>query len=154
MGTTTLRPVKTGDEGKEVMWEKTLNCLTEELLGPEVIEELNLKGKKLGIPIKPNEPVLMALDGFMVNFFLVTSAGMEYLNTRKPFLSGEVFDEKTRAAHSMRELFWAKLKLENQELWGKNIGVRLLDDDLVVVELAPAIDPINILSRLFNPPKG
>jgi len=132
-------------------WQEALSFITLEVLGEEVFNYF-LTHKPDFAEVRPDEtPIPMKIMEWEKYLFRLADSVAVYVRKNGCFLPSQQVEEFGSTAKSFGMLFWAALKLNHKETWGKSIGIRKLgDEDYVLAELPE--QPQNPFGKLFGFP--
>jgi hypothetical protein len=139
------------DQSAFTTWQAVLSFITLEVLGKEVYDYFT-KHKPDFAEVGPNEtPIGLKITDWEKYLFRLADSVAVYVRKNSCFLPSQQVEEFGSTAKSIGMLFWAALKLNHKETWGKSIGLRKLgDEDYVLVELPE--QPQNPFGKLFGFP--
>jgi hypothetical protein len=137
-------------ENAFVEWQAVLSFITLEVLGQEVYDHF-LTHKPTFAEVGENEtPIDLKISDWEKYLFRLADSVAVYVRKNGCFLPSQQVEEFRATAKALGMLFWAALKLNHKETWGKSIGIRKLgDEDYVLAELPEQQNPF---AKMFGFP--
>ena len=118
---------------EEKRWENILIQLAKEVFGPSVLLKLP-NWKYTGVPLIPESPYLMKLEGWKKTMFAISDIAAANLADHGHSISPEKAQCQMVSLKAIRDLFWAIIKLNY--IPGKELAAKSLDGGIVLVEIS------------------
>jgi hypothetical protein len=135
---------------EESLWGELILFLSYEVFGEEITQKINNYKFTTGEKLESSDSILITLNPWEYQLFAISDIASQHLHSHKAFMMMEEYGEKVRASNSLRQLFWAVMKLKHRELWGKDLVAKAKIKDIVLVESPPQSQEDNPLRRLFG----
>ena len=133
-------------------WQEALSFITLEVLGEEIYNHF-VTHKPDFAEVGPNEtPIGIKVSEWEKYLFRLADSVAVYVRKNGCFLPSQQVEEFKSTAKSFGMLFWAVLKLNHKETWGKSIGIRKKEDeDYVLAEIPEQPNPFKMFGIPFPP---
>jgi len=135
-----------------VEWQAVLSFNTVEVLGQEIYDHFLTHKPNFG-EIGSNEtPISIKITQWEKYLFRLADSIAVYVRKNGCFLPSQQVEEFSSTAKALGILFWAALKLNHKETWGKSIGIRKMgDENYVLVELPEQQNPFGKMFGFPSP---
>ena len=124
-----------GQSDRAGLWENVVSFLGTEIFGQGVYEYALRQKPGIAAPSEKEIPIDIRLEDWEWQLFRLQKGIKDYIKTNSAFMPGQETQEFSRASSALADLFWAVISLGHKELWGRNIGVRTRENQLILVEI-------------------